>query len=761
MKDTPLTSGYSVRRAAVIGAGTMGSGIAAQFANGGIEVDLLDLPDPAGRDAHAEQGIARQRETGGFFGDEAAHRVRPGNLEDHFERLAEADWIVEVVVEDLAVKRDLYARIDAVRKPGALISSNTSTLYRADLVADLSPDFARDFTVTHFFNPPRVMLPVEVVAGADSDPVQVARVMDAAETLLGKVVIPCRDTPGFIANRIGCTWMAIGIVEATRQGLTVEEADAVMAALGIPRTGVFGLIDLVGLDLVPLVWSSLMRALPDTDAINLFDLPGCAPVRELIEAGHFGRKSGAGFYRKTDTSREALDLTKGAYRPAQPVDPKTLPGDGRDLSALLHDQSKIGAYAWSVLSELLVYAAEHAPEIAADVGAVDAAVSLGYGWQAGPFALADRIGVEAIAARLKDEGRDLPPLLNTARAQGFYPNGNPLPCGSADDLPARPAPLRVATLKTGAPVLGNDAASLWDAGNGLHVFEMHTKMNSFAPAVFDVLEDTLEMAHDRMTGLVLANDNPRAFSVGADLAFFLKCIEARDFDAIETYLARGQRAMLAMKHCAVPVVASVRGFALGGGCEFSMHANAVVAHAEAKMGLPEISVGLIPGWGGCTQLVLRAQQAGATPALAAVQAFNAIFPAARSGSASEARSVGFLRETDSIVMHYDHVFAAACDRARAMCADYAVGEAPVIHATCAEAVEVICDTLPAPATGTDRFMARVLARVLTGGDAPEGTPLTEADMAELERAALMELSRRDSTRARMAHMLQTGKPLAN
>jgi 3-hydroxyacyl-CoA dehydrogenase len=761
MKDTFSNTSHGVLRAAVIGAGTMGSGIAAQFANGGVSVDLLDLPDDTGRNARAEQGIVRQKKVGGFMGDAAAKRVRPGNLEDHFDRLAEADWIVEVVVEDLAVKRDLYARIDAVRKPGALVSSNTSTLYRADLVDGQSPEFARDFCVTHFFNPPRVMLPVEVVAGPESDATQITRVMDATESVLGKVVIPCRDTPGFIANRIGCTWIAIGIVEAVRLGLTVEEADAVQAAFGIPKTGVFGLIDLIGLDLVPLVWSSLMRALPGTDAINRFDLPGCAPLQALIEAGRLGRKSGAGFYRKTEEGREALDLVSGGYRPAQPVDPKTLPGNGRDLSALLHDQSKIGAYAWSVLSELLVYAAEHAPEIAADVGAVDAAVSLGYGWQVGPFALADGIGVYAIAARLEDEGKALPPLLNTARAQGFYPNGDPLPCGSAHDLPARPAPLRVGTIKTGAPVLGNDAASLWDAGNGLHVFEMHTKMNSFAPAVFDVLEDTLELAHDRMTGLVLANDNPRAFSVGADLAFFLKCIEARDFDAIETYLARGQRAMLAMKHCAVPVVASVRGFAVGGGCEFSMQANAVVAHAEAKMGLPEISVGLIPGWGGCTQLVLRAQQAEATPALAAVQAFNAIFPAVRSGSASEARSVGFLRETDSIVMHHDHVFAAACDRARAMCADYAVGEAPVIHATGAEVVEVICDTLPASATETDRFMARVLARVLTGGDAPEGTPLTEADMAELERAALMELSRRDSTRARMAHMLQTGKPLAN
>lgn len=760
MKDVLSKAYHGVRRAAVIGAGTMGSGIAAQFANGGIEVDLLDLPASDGRNARAEQGISRQRDTGGFMGADAVGRVRPGNLEDHFDRLSDADWIVEVVVEDLSVKRDLYARIDAVRKPGALISSNTSTLFRADLVAGLGQSFARDFTVTHFFNPPRVMLPVEVVAGPESAPEQVARVLDATETLLGKVVIPCRDTPGFIANRIGCTWLAIGIVEAVRHGLAVEEADAAMSALGVPRTGVFGLMDLVGLDLVPLVWSSLMRALPATDAINRFDLPGCAPVQALIEAGRYGRKSGAGFYRKTESGREALDLVTRTYRPARPVDAAALPGAGRDPSALIRDEGHIGRFTWSVFSELLLYAADHAPEIAADVGAVDAAVALGYGWSAGPFALADRIGIEGIAQRLEAEGRSLPALIATARSRGFYPDGKPLPCSATDDSSKRPAPLRVAALKSGPPVLGNDAASLWDAGDGLHVFEIHTKMNSFAPAVYDVLEDALALAGGCVEALVIGNDNVRAFSVGADLAYFLGRIEDDDLDAIETYLARGQNAMLAMKHSPIPVVAAVRGFALGGGCEFSLHAHAVVAHAEARFGLPEVTVGLIPGWGGCTQLVLRAQEAGLTPHSAAERAFATIFPAERSGSAAEARAMGLLRQTDRIVMHHDHVLGAACTLARAM-TGVSTAERAVIIAAGQGSADAICDSLPDTASDTDRAMARILAGVLTGGEAAAGSALSEADMAVLERAALMELSQRDSTRARMIHMMRTGKPLAN
>jgi 3-hydroxyacyl-CoA dehydrogenase len=761
MTDSTSPAPHLVRRVAVIGAGTMGSGIAAQFANGGASVDLLDVPDDAGRNARAEAGVARQLKAGGFMGAEAAARVRCGNIEDHPDRLAEADWIVEVVVEDIEVKRRLYARINDERKAGSLVSSNTSTLCRADLVAGQSAAFAKDFVVTHFFNPPRVMLPVEVVAGPDSDADQVARIMDATERVLGKVVIPARDTPGYIANRIGCTWIAIGITEALRLGVTPEEADAVMAAFGIPKTGVFGLMDLIGLDLVPLVWSSLMRALPAADAINRFDLPGCLPLRALIDAGRFGRKTGAGFYRKGDAGRETLDLGTGDYRPARPVEASALPGGGRDIAALLGDDGPLGTYAWAVFSEVLVYAAEHAPEIAADIGAVDAAVALGYGWRSGPFALADRIGAEVIAARLEAEERPLPPLLAEARRAGFFPGGGPLSCGDAQDIPVRPALPRVATLKSGAPRIGNAAASLRDAGDGLCVFEMHTKMNSFAPTVFDVLEEALQQSGRDMTALVLANDNDRAFSVGADLGFFHDCIDRGDFGAIEDYLERGQQVMLALKNGPVPVVAGVRGFALGGGCELAMHANAVVAHGEAKMGLPEVSVGLIPGWGGCTQLVLRAQVSGASDEEAARQAFDTIFSAARSGSAAEARELGLLRQRDEIVMHHDHVFSRACARAREMSGAEVPAEPRTIRAAGADVARTLCESLPGGATETDRAIAAVLARVLTGGDAAAGTALDETEMLALERGALLGLSRMESTKQRMAHMLKTGQPLRN
>lgn len=753
-----------IARVAVIGAGTMGSGIAAQFANGGAKVDLLDLPDPVnGRNARAEAGIAGQIGAGGFMGTEAPWRVRPGNLEDDFARLSDADWIVEVVVEDLEVKRDLFRRIAAVRKQGALVSSNTSTLARADLVAGMAETFDRDFVVTHFFNPPRVMLPVEIVSGPGSDPQQVARVNQATEEILGKVVVPCRDTPGFIANRIGCTWMAIGMREAARMGLTVEEADAAMAAMGMPKTGVFGLMDLIGLDLVPLVWTSLMTALPEADAINRYDLPGMPAIRDLNARGNYGRKSGAGFYRKAaDGTRKALHLETLEYRPGVPVDIRALPGEGRDLAPLLEDTGRIGQYAWRVLSEVIAYAAQRGPEIAEDVQAIDDAVSLGYGWRTGPFALADRYGTARIARRLGAEGRAVPPLLEAAAGTGFYPDGVALRCdGSRGAADARPVPPRVADCRSGAPVLGNAAASLWHMGDGIHCFEIHTKMNAFAPDVFDVLEGALDLSGGSVKALVLANDDGRAFSVGADLGFFLDRIRAGDFDRIAAYLERGGRAMLAMKHAPVPVVAALRGLALGGGCEFAMHADAVVAHAEARMGLPEVKLGIIPGWGGCTQLVLRAQASGASPEKAVRQAFATVFAGTRSGSAAEARALGLLRPGDAVVMHHDHVLRRARDLAAARVEGYSAGAPSAIIAAGAAVASALTGSLPDMATDTDRALAGRLARVLTGGDAPAGTSLNEKDMMALERYVVLELSRSPASQDRMAHMMGTGKPLEN
>jgi len=586
--------GTGLRRAAVIGAGSMGGGIAAQLANAGLPVDLLDLPGANGcdRNGPALRGVERQLKVGGFMSPSAAALVRAGNTQDDLVRLAGADWIIEVVIEKLEAKQDLYRRIDKVRKTGSLVSSNTSTILRGALLESMPSSFAADFVITHFFNPPRVMQLVEIVAGADNSPAKVEAARSYCETVLGKTVIDCKDSPGFIGNRIGCYTLAVAAIEAIRQNVTVEEADTVLMALGAPRTGVFGVLDLIGLDLIPHVWGGLMSALPAEDGIQAFDLPGTKLVQEMLAAGRLGRKSGEGFYRLTpQKTRQAVDLVTGEYRDSHRCDAAQLRGGGKDLDALLDSDDRLGRYAWTVFANLVDYVATIADDISMDLGDIDPALILGYGWSRGPVALARRFDKAKLAARFADEGRALPVRL-------LEP-----PAGANGRRHGRLCSVSIAALRVaGKPILSNEAASLWDMGDGIACFEMHTKLNSFAPAVFEVLEPALAKVQSSFAGLVLGNDDGRAFSAGADLRAFLAMIQAKDWPALDAYIARGQNLFLDMRYSPYPVVAAAHGLALGGGFEFMLNSNAIVAHAELKAGLPETKVGIIPGWGGCTQL---------------------------------------------------------------------------------------------------------------------------------------------------------------
>ncbi|MBZ6078492.1 3-hydroxyacyl-CoA dehydrogenase/enoyl-CoA hydratase family protein [Microvirga puerhi] len=756
------TSG--IRRVAVIGAGSMGSGIAAQFANAGILVDLLDVPGHENRNGPAEGGVARQVKAGGFMGAECPTLVRTGNVSDHLHRLAEADWIVEAVIEDLAIKRDLYRRIETIRRPGTIVSSNTSTIPRAELVEGLRDDFARDFIITHFFNPPRVMQLVEIVSAPENRADLVKRAVTASEAVLGKTVVMCRDTPGFIANRIGCYWIAVGICEAMRLGLSVEEADAVNAAFGIPRTGVFGLLDLIGIDLVPHVWGSLMRMLPVTDDIHTFDLPANPLVRTMIAGGRHGRKTSQGFYRKTkDGSREVLDLTSSTYRPEASVARDALPGGG-DLAALLADDGKLGTYAFSVLSHVVAYAAQHGSELAADVAAIDTAIALGYSWREGPFRLADRAGINTLVKRMAAAGKPVPPLLTGIEAQnGFYDRGPLLTTGAGR------ASLKAPSLLSEAAVIaGNTGARLRDIGDGVACFEVTTKMGTLGPDAFDMLEDTLARAGQDYQALVIGNEDARAFSAGADLSFILRLIDGDGLEALRSYIGRGQELFLAMKYLPVPVIAAAHGFALGGGCELMLHADAIVAHAELNAGLPEMKVGLIPAWGGCTQLLLRAQEGESAkgPVASATRAFETIQSAGMSGSALQAREMGLLRNTDGIVMHRSHLIPAAKSRALAMVEEgYSPPERALLTAAGPSGrLGLLAPVSAAVQAGrlsaTDDVIAGMLASVLVGGSGGDPTRLmTEADVMRLERETLVALAKMPTTRVRMEHMRKTGKPL--
>lgn len=745
-----------ISRVAVIGAGAMGGGIAAQFANSGLEVELLDMPDSAPGNGRAEAGVGRQLEIGGFMAPEAAGLIRTGNVRDHLDRLAHVDWVVEAIVENAAAKHDLFARIAPHLKPDAILSSNTSTIPRAELAEGMTPDLAGRFAITHFFNPPRVMPLLELVTDPTADHTFVARLRLASEVLLGKTTIMCRDTPGFIANRIGCFWMAAAALEARRLGITVETADAVHTALGIPRTGVFGLFDLVGIDLVPHVWGSLLQALPQSDTLHRYDITADPIFAALLECGAFGCKIGAGFYRKTaDGAREALDLETLQYRPQQ--EPASLPRG--DTSALLAAQSPAGTYARTVLAQVLRYAATHAPQIVDDAGAVDAAMELGYGWRTGPFALAEKIGLNSLTGPRPD----MPAFLQRGLTEGFYVGGAPLATGGGRALRADHGLLAVRPV-----IAANAMATLHDLGDDVACFRAHTKMNTFDPAVFDLLEDTLERAGRDFKALVVANDDARAFSAGADLSFFMRMVDSPDGPArIDAYGRRGQKLFMKMFRSHIPVVAAVHGFALGGGCEFQMHADAVIAHAEANIGLPETGVGLVPGWGGCTRLYARAYAAdpGAAPIDLARRTFATLFSGKVSGSAAEAKTLGLLRTTDGIVMHRSHLAAAAKESALTLTSGYTppaplalpvAGTAGRMELMATMHLELAAGRI----TETDLALADALSGVLTGGP-DTGETVTEADMMGLEVATLARLVTWTPSRQRVEHMLATGKRLRN
>ncbi len=774
-----------MRQVAVIGAGVMGAGIAAHMANAGVAVLLLDIvPEGAGdRDAIAKAALARMKKAkpAPFMDGRAMKRVTPGNVEDHLDKLEGCDWIIEAVVERLDIKQALYAKIEKHRRPNSIVSSNTSTLPLDKLVAGLPARFAQDFLITHFFNPPRYMRLLEIVAGKQTGPGAVEAVCAFADVNLGKGIVHCNDTPGFVANRIGTFWIQIAVREAFARGLSVEEADALMGRpMGVPKTGVFGLMDLVGIDLMPLVDENLAANLAKGDAYH--GIREEQPlITKMIADGYTGRKGKGGFYRlNTDNGgrvKEALNLTTGDYATAaKRVALESLQASkSGGLQALVAHKDKGGQYAWAVLSQMLNYAASLVPEIADDIHAVDRAMELGYAWKAGPFALIDQIGADYLAKRLAEDGHAVPTLLQQAAdGDGFYRvEGGRLQYLSVDggyvDVPRPAGVLSLDDIKRAGPrVAGNSGASLWDLGDGVACLEVHTKMNSIDENVLSMIEKMVRLVPKAHKALVIYNDGPQ-FSVGANLGLALFAANTALWPMIEGLVAQGQKAYLGLKYAPFPVVAAPAGMALGGGCEMVLHSDAVQAHAETYIGLVEVGVGIVPGWGGCKELLHRFANngAGGGPIPPLARAFETIGMAKVATSAFEAQAIGFLRRDDGITFNRDRLLADAKAKALALIEGYA-------------APEPITLTLPGPtgkaalglalhdlrlkglATAHDMVVAGELAGVLSGGDKADVTaPVDEKYVMRLELEAFMRLVRSGPTLDRMEHMLETGKPLRN
>jgi 3-hydroxyacyl-CoA dehydrogenase len=774
-----------IKRVAVIGSGVMGAQIAAHFANTGVPTLLLDrVPKGADdRNVLAAGAIAKMLKGSpkAFVNNAAAKHVTPGNLEDDFDQLNEVDWIVEAIIEDPDIKSDLYQKIDAVRKDTTIVSSNTSTIPLSRLVQGLSDSFRQHFLVTHFFNPPRYMRLLELVVGPDTKPEVLSVIEKFSDHRLGKGVVHCHDRPGFVANRIGIFWMQSGYAAALESDITIEEADAVMSRpVGIPKTGMFGLFDLIGIDLHPKIDASMASLLPDEDAYHSqrCDL---SLINQLIETGYTGRKGKGGFYRlnRADGGKvmEAKNLKTGDYAPVQKVDLDCLKAaKTAGLSGLLNHPDRGGQFAWRVLSNTLAYAASLVGEVADDIVAIDRAMTFGYAWNAGPFALIDQIGVADFVAKMTSEGRAVSDFLNLAAKVGsFYRTheGNQQYLdvkGDYQNISREDGVLLLEDIKRKSdPIISNQSASLWNIGDGVTCFEVHTKVNALDMNVMDLINHAIDVVSKDYKAMVIYNEASN-FSVGADINAFVELIKQKNWQEAENMVAKGQSTFLAMKRSPFPVVAATSGMALGGGCETVLYANAIQAHVESYLGLVEAGVGLIPGWGGCTAMLERYASNkklpnGPMPIVTA--AFETISTAKVSSSAFDAKDTGFLRPDDGITFNRDRLLADAKTRALALSENY-------------EAPEIAEITLPGPtgqailasavrdfkarglATEYDVVVCDALADVLSGGQTADVmAPLSEEDLLALELKNFVGLMKNQGTLDRIQHMLKTGKPLRN
>ena len=784
-----------IKSVAVIGAGVMGAAIAAHVANAGIKVKLLDIVKPGSEDrnAIAKAAIERFKKTqpNPLMSSAAARLITPGNTEDDFDSLAECDWIVEAVIERLDIKQALYARLASVRKPGSVISSNTSTIPLAELTAGMADSLKPDFMITHFFNPPRYMRLLELVTSPANAPDSVHKLQQFCDVMLGKSVIICNDTPGFIANRIGTYWIRSAMILALELGLEVEEADAIMGKpMGFPSTGVFGLLDLVGIDLGPHVNASLARLLPKSDPFHTMNRD-VSMVEKLIAEGYTGKKGKGGFYRSkgkgADRVKETLSLSAAAqgrleWRPTVRPKISEVSDAKKDLKKLVGAKSKPGQYAWGVLGRVLAYAASLLGEIAPDVASIDEAMRLGYTWKYGPFELIDKLGASYVAGKLAELSLPVPPVLAKIGDGKFYKTDgrNLLQFGldgTYRPITRPPGVLLLEDVKRGAkPVLGNKSASVWDIGDGVLCVEFHSIMNALDGDILSLLEKTITLVQKSYKAMVIYSEDLRAgpgkenFSVGANLGLAMFAANLRMWGKIEGSIKDGQRVYQLMRNAPIPIVAAPAGRALGGGCEILLHCAAVQAYAETYIGLVEAGVGLIPGWGGCTQMLTRWQAdpkmpKGPMPAVAKV--FEMISTVKVSLSAAEAQELKFLSPTDGITMNRTRVLADAKKRALAMVAGYlpppqpAPLQLPGAAARTGLAMVVAEFHKKGIATAHDVTVATQLARVVSGGDIDIIDPVPQSAIMDLEREAFMTLFRTKETQARIKHIIDTGKPLRN
>ncbi|MBX2835140.1 MAG: 3-hydroxyacyl-CoA dehydrogenase/enoyl-CoA hydratase family protein [Micavibrio sp.] len=794
-----------INKVAVIGSGVMGSGIAAQLTNAGLPVVLLDIKVD-GKDLAAD-AVAKMLKTepAPFMRKANAKLITTGTIDDNLNLIADCDWIIEVVLEKLEIKHATYEKIEKARKKGSIVSSNTSTIPLHKLIEGQPESFAKDFMITHFFNPPRYMRLLELIVGEKTDPKAVETITKICDEKLGKGVVRCHDTPGFIANRLGVYWLTRGVNEAIKQGVSIELADAVLSKpVGIPKTGVFGLIDLVGIDLMPKLSASLLSSLPEQDDYR-DEFIDHKFVHDMIEAGYTGRKGKGGFFRLNPNKpkakeKQTLALTADKFDESQyakadkPSDTAIDAGKG-GLKAVVTTDSLGGKYAWEVLKGTLLYAAQLVGEIADTIHDIDEGMKLGYNWKQGPFEMIDALGPKWFADQLDKDGLHVPEILTKIGDQSFYriEDGKQQFFGTDSqyhDIVRPDGVLLLRDIKLSAkPILSNKSASVWDIGDGVLCFEHTSKMNTFDEEIFAALMQTKSMieSSDEYKALVIYNEGSH-FSAGANLGLAVFMINLAMWAQVEEFIRTGQRTFMDLKFANFPVISAPSGMALGGGCEILLCADAVQAHAETYTGLVEVGVGLLPGWGGCKEMILRFQEKehekfakdmgkigkdniwfspDTTPVGAPRQAFETIAMAKVAKSAQDAKDIGYFRDTDGITMNRERLLYDAKQRALQLAANY---EAPAMREDirlggkgAALALKMAVSDLQksGKASPYDGVVSTHVANVLSGGDHDYTEVMNEQDLLDLELSEFMKLLHNEGTLERIEHMLGTGKPLRN
>ncbi|BDG45911.1 3-hydroxyacyl-CoA dehydrogenase/enoyl-CoA hydratase family protein [Parageobacillus sp. KH3-4] len=790
-----------IQRAAVLGSGVMGSGIAAHLANVGIPTLLLDIvPRELTKEEEAKGLTLEHKEVRNRLANQALQKllkqkpaplmsksnlalIEAGNFEDDFHRLAEVDWIIEAVVENLEIKKSVFARVDEVRKPGTVVSSNTSGISIGAMAEGRSEDFKKHFLGTHFFNPPRYLKLLEIIPTKDTDPKVVSYMKTFGEEVLGKGVVMAKDTPNFIANRIGTYGLLVTVREMMKGGYSVGEVDSITGPLiGRPKSATFRTLDVVGLDTFIHVANNVFEKVEGEEK-EAFRVPDF--MKAMLEKGWIGSKSGQGFFLKQGKGILELNYETLEYEPRKKLTTPAVEASKQakkladKLKALVYANDRAGTFLWKITAPVLLYSAKLLGEIADDIVAVDRAMKWGFGWELGPFEMWDALGVEQSVRKMQAEGFEIPSWVTAMLADGFssfyklekgrafyYDRGEYKP------IQENPKVIHIKRLKEEKDVIKkNSGASFIDLGDDVALLEFHSPNNAIGTDIVQMINYALEEVERNYKGLVIGNQG-KNFCVGANLAMILMEAQDDNYFEIELVVRQFQQAMMNIKYSLKPVVAAPFAMTLGGGTEICLPSARIQAAAETYMGLVEVGVGLIPGGGGNKELYIKYLNSlpnGVNFDLQQVanKVFETIAMAKVSSSATEARELNFLNHRDGITMNSDHLLH---DAKQAVISLYDQGYRPPVR----KKVPVVGETgYAAMLLGAqsmyhagyisehDLKIAKKLAYVIAGGKVPYGTEVDEQYLLDLEREAFLSLVGEPKSQARMQHMLVKGKPLRN